>query len=219
MSYQGLSEESTLILPFTTYLGMAGVIILPERFFGETLTSSKKPKKDRDPPTSPSESVDPELTVNTLPSTNTQHRHTRALSSSADQQIESQTLLPQPSRPSRPKKTTAQLPPFCLRLGTRGILFLMILADFGGTSFSLIGMQLCGSGLHTVVMSSTVCWAAILSYFILSKKVSGVEAGSLIVIMVGLLFSASAQKHMGVVKVRRRAKRDEDECPRREAMS
>lgn len=88
MSYQGLSEESTLILPFTTYLGMAGVIILPERFFGETLTSSKKPKKDRDPPTSPSESVDPELAVNMLPSTNTQHRHTRAHSSSADQQIE-----------------------------------------------------------------------------------------------------------------------------------
>eukprot|EP00519_Triparma_laevis_P002977 CAMPEP_0182522058 /NCGR_PEP_ID=MMETSP1321-20130603/46439_1 /TAXON_ID=91990 /ORGANISM="Bolidomonas sp., Strain RCC1657" /LENGTH=357 /DNA_ID=CAMNT_0024730097 /DNA_START=201 /DNA_END=1271 /DNA_ORIENTATION=- len=217
MSYQGLSEESTLILPFTTYLGMAGVIILPEHFFGESTSARPNPNPKLPPssssqppsPThSPQNNLDPELTgvISTTTTTttttttspnNTQHRHLRTLSVE-DSSHSTQSLIHRQRKEK--KKTAAQLPPFCLRLGTKGILCLMILADFCGTTFSLVGMQLCGSGLHTVVMSSTVCWAAILSYFILSKKVTSVEAGSLCIIMVGLIFSAAAQKHMGVVK-------------------
>ena len=40
VSYEGLSEESTLILPLATYLGMFGVALLPESFFKSEGSSS-----------------------------------------------------------------------------------------------------------------------------------------------------------------------------------
>ena len=49
-------------------------------------------------------------------------------------------------------------------------------------------------------MSSTVCWAAFLSYMILNKRPRPTEVYSLLVIMLGLVLSAMAQKQMGVVK-------------------
>ena len=91
-------------------------------------------------------------------------------------------------------------PFICLKLGINGLLVLMVAADFSGTVLSIVGMQLCGSGLHTVVMSSIVCWAALLSFFLLQKRMTFLEIASLLLIMTGLLFSAAAQQHMGVVE-------------------
>ena len=132
MSYQGLSEESTLILPFTTYLGMAGVIILPEHFFGESTSTRPNPNPKLPPssssqppsPThSPQKNLDPELTgvISTTTTTttspnNTQHRHLRTLS--VENSSHSTQSLIHRQRKEK-KKTAAQLPPFCLRLGTK----------------------------------------------------------------------------------------------------
>jgi hypothetical protein len=78
-------------------------------------------------------------------------------------------------------------------MGVRGVMASMVLLDFVGTIFSMLGLQLCGSGLHTVVMSGAVCWSAVLSFFMLKKKVSAAEFGSLVIIVTGLVFSALAQ--------------------------
>ena len=204
-SYQGLSEESTLILPCFTYIGMSAVFFLPDHFFSDISSNKTKraKKEDEEDPNGVAPHDDPEITgVKTMsPLNNNLHRTNRAQSDPFGGEA-------QPLVAATPKSTAigsidskpVPLPPFCLKLGPRGILGLMILADFGGTSASLAGMQLCGSGLHTVVMSSTVCWAAALSYLILNKKPKAMEVLSLVMIMLGLVFSAIAQKHMGVVQ-------------------
>ncbi|GMI35158.1 hypothetical protein TeGR_g132, partial [Tetraparma gracilis] len=110
-------------------------------------------------------------------------------------------VAPELTRPPAPNPPPAALPPAaalpiptaCLKMGVRGVMASMVLLDFVGTIFSMLGLQLCGSGLHTVVMSGAVCWSAVLSFFMLKKKVSAAEFGSLVIIVTGLVFSALAQ--------------------------
>jgi hypothetical protein len=92
---------------------------------------------------------------------------------------------------------TSLSPSMLQRLGVKGVLFTMVMLDFVGTYASLVGMQMCGSGLHTVVMSGVVCWSALLSVVVLRKKTNAPEVASLALIFLGLMCSAFAQGSHG----------------------
>jgi len=186
--YAGLTDKTTLLLPFTTYLGMFLVVLLPERYFSasnaapseapESALSASSPRTshvghDASPLLTPELTSPPPPTLAILPPSSPS---------------------PAPSDSSRVPSIGGQpLPAICLKLNINGILYIMISLDFVGTILSLIGLQLCGSGLHTVVMSGVVCWSSLLSYFFLKKKSSPTEFGALVIIVMGLIFSAAAQ--------------------------
>ncbi len=163
-AYEGLSDETTLLLPFTTYLGMFSVVFLPDSFF--TKQSSRRRERDKMDEES-MELISPEVTT------------------------------PAPVKSSS-RQGRGSTPAVFLKLGVSGIVILMIFFDFFGITLSLVGLQMCGSGLHTVVMSSIVVWAAFLSFVTLGKSITMIELSSLIMILVGLLFSAVAQTNLGM---------------------
>ena len=220
MSYEGLSDESTLILPFAAYLGMFGVVLFPESFFSGVRNSKSKssvadsslPGSEENmrmldsltsttsttstPPTTPD--GNPEVTGTGNSSAVRKREH-------AENDEENNAIHQHEERVKTRAAGTiggSPMPAICLKLGVKGLLALMVFADFTGMVLSILGMQLCGSGLHTVVMSSIVCWAAILSFFVLNKRIDGVEGGSLAVIMMGLMMAAGAQQRSkGVVEM------------------
>ena len=216
ISYEGLNKESTLILPFAAYLGMFGVILFPESFFSSSSASgggvSLNVKGGED-----EGEVEMLLKSNVTRSASMESNlqggeeiemGPQGASSPMNNRKDNSAYNPEvviPVLPAPINKSGGQpsspTPAIFLKLGVRGILACMIFCDFAGMVLSMLGMQLCGSGLHTVVMSSIVCWAAVISYAALNKRIDGVESGSLLIIMLGLVMSATAQKGTGVVEI------------------
>ena len=204
LSYQGLSEPTTLILPMLNYIGMFSVAFLPDICFQSSSNQAPSPPPSSFSPQQkkrfPIDIDETKIVDNDVPNPNeeTSTVHPRTASQS-DPDLEATSPLLSGSTNNNDFSPTTHRHNVHKNKNNYSVLSidrsvqLMICGDLVGTYFSLAGLMMAGSGIYSSIHSSIVLWAALLSVIFLKKKLPMRAWASLCLIIFGLVFSCLAQ--------------------------